>query len=39
MEVETRGRAINCLHFIKGQFVESQNKKTFDSINPTTDKC
>ena len=27
MQVETRVRAINCLHFINGQFVESQKQK------------
>ncbi|PLS07185.1 aldehyde dehydrogenase [Neobacillus cucumis] len=38
MQVETRVRAINCLHFINGQFVESQNQKTFDNINPATEE-
>ena len=38
MQVETRVRAINCLHFINGQFVESQNKKTFENINPATEE-
>ncbi|MBT2658163.1 aldehyde dehydrogenase [Bacillus sp. ISL-18] len=38
MEVETRVRAINCLHFINGQFVESQNHKTFENINPATEE-
>jgi aminomuconate-semialdehyde/2-hydroxymuconate-6-semialdehyde dehydrogenase len=36
--VETRVKAINCLHFINGQFVESQNKKTFENINPATEE-
>ncbi|MEH7120687.1 aldehyde dehydrogenase [Neobacillus vireti] len=38
MQVETRVRAINCLHFINGQFVESQNQKTFENINPATEE-
>jgi len=38
MQVETRVRAINCLHFINGQFVESQNHKTFENINPATEE-
>jgi aminomuconate-semialdehyde/2-hydroxymuconate-6-semialdehyde dehydrogenase len=29
---------INCLHFINGQYVESQNKQTFDNINPATEE-
>ena len=38
MQVETKVKAINCLHFINGQFVESQNKKTFENINPATER-
>ncbi|MGG0719474.1 aldehyde dehydrogenase [Robertmurraya massiliosenegalensis] len=38
MQVETKVKAINCLHFINGQFVESQNKKTFENINPATEE-
>ncbi|MEH7546653.1 aldehyde dehydrogenase [Neobacillus vireti] len=38
MQVETRVSAINCLHFINGQFVESQNHKTFENINPATEE-
>lgn len=38
MQVETKVKAINCLHFINGQFVESQNHKTFENINPATEE-
>jgi len=38
MQIETRVKAINCLHFINGQYVESRNKKTFDNINPATEE-
>ncbi|MFL6560665.1 MAG: aldehyde dehydrogenase family protein, partial [Bacillus sp. (in: firmicutes)] len=38
MKVETRVKAINCLHFINGQYVDSQNKKTFKNINPATEE-
>lgn len=38
MQVETKVKAINCLHFINGQFVESQNKKAFNNINPATEE-
>lgn len=34
----TNVRPINCLHFINGQYVESQNKQTFDNINPATEE-
>ncbi|MEX2416574.1 MAG: aldehyde dehydrogenase [Paenibacillaceae bacterium] len=36
MSLNTTVRPINCLHFINGQYVESQNKKTFENINPAT---
>lgn len=38
MQVETKVKAINCLHFINGKFVESQNHKTFENINPATEE-
>lgn len=38
MQVETKVKAINCLHFINGHFVESQNHKTFENINPATEE-
>ncbi|MEQ2525927.1 aldehyde dehydrogenase [Robertmurraya yapensis] len=38
MKVETKVQAINCLHFINGQFVDSQNKKSFENINPATEE-
>ncbi len=38
MQIETKVKAIDCLHFINGQFVESQNKKTFQNINPATEE-
>lgn len=38
MQLETKVKAIDCLHFINGQFVESQNKKTFENINPATEE-
>lgn len=38
MKTETRVKAIDCLHFINGQFVESQNKKTYENINPATEE-
>lgn len=38
MQVETKIQAINCMHFINGQFVDSQNKKTFENINPATEE-
>ncbi|WP_102271741.1 aldehyde dehydrogenase [Cytobacillus massiliigabonensis] len=38
MQTETRVRAINCRHFINGQFVDSQNQKTFENINPATEE-
>jgi len=37
MKIETKIKAIDCLHFINGQFVESQNKRTFQNINPATE--
>lgn len=38
MKVITKVQAIDCLHFINGQFVESQNKKSFENINPATEE-
>jgi len=38
MHVETKVKAIDCLHFINGKFVESQNKKSFQNINPATEE-
>ncbi|MET3695770.1 aminomuconate-semialdehyde/2-hydroxymuconate-6-semialdehyde dehydrogenase [Bacillus oleivorans] len=38
MTVETVTRPMDCLHFINGQFVESQNHKTFQNINPATEE-
>jgi aminomuconate-semialdehyde/2-hydroxymuconate-6-semialdehyde dehydrogenase len=38
LQTETKVRAINCQHFINGQFVDSQNKKTFNNINPATEE-
>lgn len=37
MPINSNG-TINCLHFINGQFVESDNKRTFDNINPATEE-
>ncbi|GGG01104.1 aldehyde dehydrogenase [Paenibacillus abyssi] len=31
-------KAIDCLHFIDGQYAASQNGKTFDNVNPATGK-
>ena len=36
--VEPSVKAFDCLHFIDGQFVESQNKKTFNNVNPVTEE-
>lgn len=36
MSATTPVKPINCLHFINGQYVESQNKETFENINPAT---
>jgi aminomuconate-semialdehyde/2-hydroxymuconate-6-semialdehyde dehydrogenase len=36
--VEMKVKAINCLHFINGQFVESDNHKTFNNMNPVTEE-
>lgn len=38
MITETKVEAINCRHFINGQFVESQNQKSFENINPATEE-
>ncbi|MEH6941309.1 aldehyde dehydrogenase [Bacillus sp. JJ722] len=38
MQTNTKTRAINCLHFINGQYVESQNNRTFENINPATEE-
>ncbi|WKA59969.1 aldehyde dehydrogenase [Planococcus shenhongbingii] len=38
MTTETKVEAINCKHFINGQFVESQNQKSFENINPATEE-
>lgn len=38
MITETKVKAINCRHFINGQFVESQNQKSFENINPATEE-
>jgi len=38
MQTETKVKSINCLHFIDGQFVESQSKKVFQNINPATEE-
>lgn len=32
----TKVKAIDCLHFIDGQYVPSRNGKTFANINPAT---
>ena len=38
MTTETKVKAINCQHFINGQFVASNNQKTFENINPATEE-
>ena len=38
MITETKVKAINCRHFINGEFVESQNQKSFENINPATEE-
>lgn len=38
MIVETKIKAIDCKHFINGQFVDSQNKVFFENINPATEE-
>jgi len=38
MQVETKVKAMDCLHFINGRFVPSQNNKTFNNINPATEE-
>jgi len=38
MQVEAKVKAMDCLHFINGQFVPSQNNKTFNNINPATEE-
>lgn len=38
MRIESKYKSIDCLHFINGQFVESQNKNTFQNINPATEE-
>ncbi|KAF0824942.1 aldehyde dehydrogenase [Cytobacillus firmus] len=38
MQTEARIKAINCQHFINGQFVDSKNQKTFENINPATEE-
>lgn len=39
MQTKTKVKAINCKHFINGQFVESQNQKIFENINPATEEA
>ncbi|MFJ8064456.1 aldehyde dehydrogenase [Psychrobacillus sp. NPDC096426] len=38
MLTKTKTQAINCRHFINGQFVDSESKKSFENINPTTEE-
>lgn len=38
MQIKTKVQAIDCLHFINGQFVQSQNKKSFENINPANEE-
>ncbi|MBS4208315.1 aldehyde dehydrogenase [Bacillus sp. FJAT-50079] len=38
MQTKTKIQAIDCLHFINGQFVESQNQSFFENINPATEE-
>ncbi|MFC5590691.1 aldehyde dehydrogenase [Sporosarcina soli] len=38
MLTKTKIQAIDCQHFINGQFVDSQNKKSFENINPATEE-
>ncbi|UOE56830.1 aldehyde dehydrogenase [Cytobacillus oceanisediminis] len=38
MQTEAKIKAINCQHFINGQFVDSKNQKTFENINPATEE-
>ncbi|WP_102027630.1 aldehyde dehydrogenase [Salirhabdus sp. Marseille-P4669] len=38
MTVDTKVKAIHCSHFINGQYVDSQNKETFDNVNPATEE-
>ena len=38
MQTKVEVQAINCQHFINGEFVESQNQKSFENINPATEE-
>lgn len=38
MQAEIEVEAINCRHFINGQFVDSKNNKSFKNINPATEE-
>lgn len=38
MKLDIEIGAINCKHFINGRFVSSQNKNTFENINPATEE-
>lgn len=38
MQVKSKVQAIDCQHYINGQYVDSQNKKTFKNINPATEE-
>lgn len=38
MTTTTEVKAINCQHFINGEFVDSENKKSFENINPATEE-
>lgn len=37
-QIMSSAHAINCQHFINGHFVDSQNKKTFNNVNPATEE-
>jgi aminomuconate-semialdehyde/2-hydroxymuconate-6-semialdehyde dehydrogenase len=38
LQTEAKIQAIDCQHFINGQFVDSKNQKTFENINPATEE-
>lgn len=38
MKAVDKTKTLDCLHFINGQFVSSQNNKVFENINPATEE-
>lgn len=38
MIIEAKIKPIDCMHFINGHFVKSQNEKYFENINPATEE-